>query len=99
MPQIFTTVLSAGTSIFKTISGNARANDQQQFQQDQAAMQAAYERDLSTTKSFEEWAKDQQSNIQQFNLANSSANTTKYAIAAGIVIMGGVMLMYFLKKT
>lgn len=98
MPQILTTVVSAGTSIFKTLAGNERANDQQQFQQDQAAMQAAYQRDLTTTKSFEEWAKDQQSNIQQFNLANSAANTTKYAIAAGILVVGGVAALYFLKK-
>lgn len=46
-------VADAGTSIFNAIAGNSRKNDQQNFNQSQAELQAAYERDLSTTNNFE----------------------------------------------
>lgn len=91
-------VINAATGIFTAITDNARKNDQQNFKQDQAALQAQYERDITTTKSFEEWAIDQRQDIQQFNMATSGTNTTKYAIASVIMLVGGIMVVYLIKN-
>lgn len=80
------------------ISQNKARNKSLTAHMTAAELQAQYERDLSTTQNFQQWALAQSSNYQAFNESTASKNTFVYAAAAVVVLVGGISLMYLLKK-
>jgi hypothetical protein len=80
------------------ISANKRGNKSLNYQMSADELRAQYERDLSTTQNFEQWAAAQSANYQAFHQSLESKNTMVYAGAAVVVLVAGISLMYLLKK-
>lgn len=86
--------IKAGSAISENNRGNKALNSQMTAEE----MRAAYERDLSTTQNFEQWALAQQTNYQTFSQSTASKNTFIYAAAAVVVLVGGISLIYLMKE-
>lgn len=80
------------------ISENKRGNKALTAGMTAEQLQAEYNRQLTTTQNFEQWAASQTAQYQSFNQATSQKNTFVYAGAAVLVLVGGISLMYLLKK-
>jgi hypothetical protein len=91
-------LISPITGIFSSISENKRKNRQQEFEQKQADLLAAYNRDKETTLTFEQWALQNQNSNEQFNLAIAGNNTTQYIVAAVVILVAGISLVYLNKN-
>jgi len=98
MPAIVTTVIGVGTKLVNNFLENKRKNQQISFQQQQAALMAAYTRDKETTLTFQEWALQNQKAIQDFNTQSNAGNTNNYLIAGGILLTAGVIFLIFFNR-
>lgn len=80
------------------ISANNRGNKALNAGMTAEQLRAQYQMDLSTTQNFEQWAASQTAQYQTFNQTTADRNTYMYAAAAIVVLVGGISLMYLLRK-
>ena len=100
MAWIAVGVAVAGVAIQagSAISANKRANAGLDYKMTADELKAAYQRDLSTTLNFEQWAQMQTTSYNDLNKSAASSNTMAYAGAAVVVLVGGISMLYLLKK-
>ncbi len=91
-------VAGVAVSAYSAVKSNSNQKKSLDYQMTAAEMQAAYERDLQTTLSFQDWSSKQTANYQEFRKSIASNNSTMYMGAAILVTVAGFGLLYMMTK-